>query len=223
MMKLNNIFRFEQSSLALVLSNLVTIAVALWEKWNLSQVMWIYWGQSIIIGYYNWKRIRCLKQFSTENFKMNDKPVAATKNTQRQVASFFAMHYGFFHFGYLIFLWRESPNLSWFDIIGIVTCYILFALNHRFSFYQNLERDICRKPNIGTIMSFPYVRILPMHMTIILGSLFAKNSVGTLILFLGLKTFADLIMHLIEHRQSSKSVKPVLSESLPYESSETIT
>lgn len=207
-MKNNIKFRFEQSSLALVISNIVTIGIALWEKWDLFQVIWIYWGQSIIIGYYNWKRIRCLKQFSTENFKMDDKPVQPTKDTQKKVAFFFAIHYGGFHLGYLIFLWIESPNLSWFDIIGIVFCYVLFAFNHRFSFRQNLENDLSRKPNIGTIMSFPYVRILPMHLTIILGIHFAKNSVGTLLLFLCLKTLADLLMHLIEHSRNFKPEKP---------------
>jgi hypothetical protein len=223
MIKTNAKFQFEQSSLVLVLSNIVTIAVALWEKWSLSQVMWIYWAQSLIIGYYNWKRIRCLKQFSTENFTINDKHVEPTKNTQRQAASFFAMHYGLFHFVYLIFLWKESPFLSWLDIFGIIICIVIFAFNHQFSFYRNLEKDLSRRPNIGTIMFFPYARILPMHLTIIFGNHFTKNTVGSLFLFLGLKTIADLIMHLVEHSQSFKSVKPVPSESLPNESSETIT
>jgi hypothetical protein len=222
-MKINNIFRFEQSSIALVLSNIVTIGIALWQKWNISNVMWIYWGQSIIIGYYNWKRIRCLKQFSTENFEIGDKPVEPTKETQKKAASFFAMHYGFFHLGYSVFLCAERGNLSRPDILGIIACIVMFGFNHRFSFNQNLESDLSRKPNIGTIMFFPYARILPMHLTIILGSFFAKKSVGTLLLFLGLKTLTDLIMHLIEHRQNSPSVKPAPSVSQPDKSSETLT
>jgi hypothetical protein len=203
-MRINSIFRFEQSSLALVLSNIVTIVVALWQKWNLSQVMWIYWAQSVIIGYYNWKRIRCLKQFSTVNFTINDKPVEPTKDTKKFVAGFFAFHYGFFHLIYFIFLYTERRNLLGIDIFGILVCIVLFGFNHRFSFRQNLEKDLSRKPNIGSVMFFPYARILPMHLTIILGSIFAKNSAGSLVLFLGLKTLADLIMHLIEHVSQNK-------------------
>ena len=44
-------------------------------------------------------------------------------------------------------------------------------------------------------MFYPYARIIPMHLTIIFGSSFG----GTLPLFLVLKTFADAIMHVVEH------------------------
>jgi len=41
-----------------------------------------------------------------------------------------------------------------------------------------------------------------MHLTIIIGSSFGKGSSWALILFLVLKTIADLIMHMIEHAQA---------------------
>ena len=214
--------RFDRSAFFLVLSNIFTIVVALLEKWSLSDVMWIYWGQSLVIGYYNWRRIRCLKQFSTVGFTINDQHVEPTRATQRQVASFFAMHYGFFHAVYFSFLCTERADLARLDILGIFVCIALFAVNHCFSFHENLAKDISRKPNIGTIMAFPYARILPMHLTILFGSHFAKNSAVTLILFLGLKTFADLIMHLIEHRAGGQPTDPPYSESASSTSSETV-
>jgi len=56
-----------------------------------------------------------------------------------------------------------------------------------------------RKPDPGSMMLAPYARILPMHLTIILGSNYA-TSTSTLALFLFLKTVMDVIMHLVEHR-----------------------
>jgi hypothetical protein len=194
-------FRFDKSSLFLVGSNIFTIILAVLQHWSLPKAMWIFWCQSIIIGFYNWKRIRSLKQFSTNGFTFNNQPVAPTKATQRKVASFFALHYGFFHFVYLIFLYAGRTNLSRFDTLGVVICIGTFAVNHRFSFQHDLESDLNRKPNIGTLMFFPYARILPMHLTILLGNHFTNQTTGTLILFLSLKTVADLIMHLIEHRE----------------------
>ena len=47
-------------------------------------------------------------------------------------------------------------------------------------------------------MFWPYARILPIHLTIILGTGVMDGS-HALILFLGLKTAADLVMHAIEH------------------------
>lgn len=198
-MKHSAIFRFEQSALFLVLANLFTIIVAVLSHWHLSNVMWIYWGQSVVIGLFNWRRIRCLKQFSTEGFSINDVPAKPTRETQQQTAAFFALHYGFFHFIYFTFLLATWSDLSRPEVFGIIACIVVFAANHRFSFRHNLKADLARKPNIGTIMFFPYARIIPMHLTIIFGSI-APQSTKTLVLFLGLKTLADLIMHLVEHR-----------------------
>ena len=58
-------------------------------------------------------------------------------------------------------------------------------------------------------MFFQYARVIPMHLTIILGSRFAKGSLTELLIFLVLKTVADLIMHMVEHAdaRSDKSVE----------------
>jgi hypothetical protein len=204
-MRKNIILKFDKSALFLILSNLVTLVIAILEQWQLSEVIWIYWGQNIIIGFYNWKRIRSLKQFSTEGFKINKKPVAPTKATQRFVAIFFMLHYGFFHMVYLMFLLIDGADISECTSISFILCLILFVVNHRFSFLHNLEKDIEKKPNIGTIMFFPYARIIPMHLIILIGGFFANQAVASLVFFLLLKTIADLVMHLIEHADRFKA------------------
>ena len=75
--------RFERSALVLLLSNLFTIVIALAQKWDAAEAMWIYWGQSVTIGFFNWRRILELRQFSTEGFLVNGKPVEPTPATQR--------------------------------------------------------------------------------------------------------------------------------------------
>jgi hypothetical protein len=206
----------DSSSASLLLSNLLTILVAVVEGWRLVDVMGVYWGQSLVIGYFNWRRIRSLRRFSTEGFTINDQRVDPTPATKRQVALFFALHYGFFHFMYLVFLlnfpFSAEPSIiphSPFpgqadaprpEFLGIAVCTLVFAVNHAFSYRHNLESDLNRVPNIGTVMFFPYARILPMHLTLILGGFCgAVSSALPLILFLILKTLADLIMHLAEH------------------------
>ncbi len=188
-----------KSALSLVLSNIFTIIVAVIEQWNLSKLLWIYWGQSVVIGYFNWRKIRCLKEFSTDGLKINDQPLPATKVSQGRVANLFALHYGGFHVCYFVFLFIEKTDVSQLEILSAATCLSVFIFNHWFSFRQNLEKYIAHRPNLGTVMSFPYARILPMHLTILVGSFFEERSTETLILFLGLKTLADLAMHLVEH------------------------
>jgi len=194
----------DRSFLLLLETNLLVILLAVIERWSLSQVMWIYWGQSVVIGFFNVKRILCLHKFSTEGFKINGHYVQPTKKVQRQVAFFFAIHYGFFHAIYLIFLMTGTGYFSRIDMLGLIGGIALFAVNHSLSFRHNVKKDLSRTPNIGTIMFFPYARIIPMHLTIIFGAFSSKSNVIVLVLFLLMKTAADLLMHTIEHRSSKK-------------------
>lgn len=201
-------FRADRSAAVLVLSNLVTIAFALALKWDIRDVMWIYWGQSIIIGFFAFLRILDLKQFSTEGYRVNDRPVEPTRQTQRSSAWFFLFHYGFFHFVYLVFLLGLMTPDSSMPFLGIGLCLLAFLLSHAFSFWHNRQRDRNRAPKIGCIMFFPYGRIIPMHFTIILGGWFGPESTGAPLIFLFLKTLADVIMHMAEHADRDAASLP---------------
>ncbi len=191
------------SALSLVTANLITIVLALYEGWSLQDLMVIYWAQSVIIGYFSYRRILDLKQFSTENFKMNNVRPPENEKTKRSTATFFALHYGGFHAGYLAFLGASEQAFqgSW---LVLAICVVVFFLNHRYSYVYNKEQDENRKPNIGIIMFFPYARIVPMHLTIVIGGSIGTTTTSALLLFLGLKTAADVIMHKIEHARWRK-------------------
>jgi hypothetical protein len=186
------------SALTLVVSNLLTIAIAVYQKWNPGTVMWIYWGQSVIIGVFNVVRMWTLQNFTTDGLKVNDHPVDPTTGTKRYVAIFFMVHYGFFHLVYAIFL-ASMAKVSPQDVAPILVCVAGFLVNHWFSYDYNKESDSTRKINLGTLMFFPYARIIPLHITIITGLMLSKTT-WALVLFLSLKTVADLIMHAVEHR-----------------------
>jgi len=184
----------------LLFSNIATIFFAITENWNLSTIIWVYWFQNITIGFFNFIRILQLKEFSAEGFKINGRPAQSTRGTKLFTAFFFLFHFGFFHFIYLKFLlsgiftnaYGNTPNLA--ETKYILLTALLFFINHLFSYFYNKPRDT-KKQNIGSLMFYPYVRIIPMHLVIIFGSLFG----GALPLFLVLKTFADAIMHVVEH------------------------
>ncbi len=200
-----------QSTRSLLVVNAVTLAVALGLQWPVATLVWPYWIQSVVIGYYSRKRILALGRFSTEGFTMNDQPVSPTPATQRSVGNFFALHYGFFHFGYLMFLLKQAPALPWWDVLGWLALGISFAWNHRLSYRQNIESDRLGTPNIGTLMFLPYARIVPMHLTILLGGTVAGSGSGAVLIFGALKTAADILMHHVEHRvlQRSRTALPV--------------
>ena len=197
----------DRSVAVLLGSNLFTIVLALVQQWNVGELMWIYWGQSVVIGYFNFRRILDLREFSTEGFRINKRAVEPTRKTQRETAVFFAVHYGFFHFGYLVFLLAETDIGSGLPWVGIAVCVLAFYLNHLFSYRYNRERERERIPNIGSIMFFPYLRIIPMHLMIVAGSRFMGSSTLALLIFLLLKTAADVAMHVVEHAMARSAVQ----------------
>lgn len=191
--------RFTDTAKNLALSNLLTLVVALIANWNLWQVLWIYWAQSVTIGFFNFQRMRRLKEFTSDGFRMNGRTVPPTPESKKQVANFFAMHYGLFHLAYLLFMTGHMTGLSAQDWIAISACSASFLVNHRSSARRTMDRDLARKPNIGTLLFFPYARIIPMHAAIIFGAAAVPGSRAALALFIVLKTAADLAMHAVQH------------------------
>lgn len=198
----------------LVVANACTIYYALTEHWSLVVLMLVYWGQSIIIGLFNFLRILQLKNFSTSGFKINWREALATYGTKMFVAFFFLVHYGFFHVIYFIFIfsyfsgvggWGVAPSIpvqASFLAIGVSV--LIFFINHAFSFFYNRKADESVRRNIGEVMFSPYARIVPMHATILLGFNPAFGASGTfaLPLFLVLKAVMDVVMHYAEHRKA---------------------
>lgn len=178
-------------------ANAVALVMALALNWQLVDLMAVYWLQSVVIGSSYWGRIMNLEKFSTENFRINNRAVEPTLATKRKTAAFFVLHYGGFHAGYLIFIFTQTHGgfaFGW----GCIVSGLAFAVNHLFSYRYYLSLDRQGTPNIGTLMFTPYLRIIPMHLMIVFGAL-SFESPG-IVLFGLLKTVADVVMHLIEHR-----------------------
>lgn len=207
----NASFFGDRSLWMLIFSNLFTVVIAVREGWSLPNLMLVYWFQSVIIGIFNFIRILQLREFSTDDFYINNKPVEATESTKKFTAFFFLIHYGLFHLFYLVFLMMffdggvlATDTTITKDIIYVLPAVLIFFGNHLYSYIYNRPKDSA-KQNIGTLMFYPYARVLPMHITIILGAIFINKFNGSiLILFLGLKTLADVIAHFLERTIRSR-------------------
>jgi len=201
--------------------NVITLLWALWQQWSVLQLLWPYWIQSLIIGWYARQRILKLDAFCTEGMRVNGRRVEATPATARQTANFFALHFGGFHVVYLIFLvaltsttdaagnimvTNESTGVRSEVHIGHVHALDFFAYavlafgywrTHRASHAEHVAFDLGNRPKLGTLMMLPYARVLPMHLAIILAVAVGSGAIG---LFVLLKTVADVVMHKVEHR-----------------------
>lgn len=197
----------DNSIWGLLLANMLTIVLAVWQDWSLLLVMWVYWCQSVIIGLFNFWRMMTLKRFSTKGVSSSDGPVLPTQKTKREMSWFFLVHYGAFHAFYLIFIFsgimgEQPPFLS----LGPMLMVLLFFINHAWSFFYNRRREANSVPNIGTLMLLPYARIIPMHLPLVFGGMFISGKLW-LVFFLLLKTLADLIAHAVEHAVRRKQTE----------------
>ncbi|MGH7741403.1 MAG: DUF6498-containing protein [Candidatus Eiseniibacteriota bacterium] len=182
----------------ILFGNAVTLAGALFQHWPAYPVMVVYWGQSVAIGIANVIRMLALKDFSTSGFTSGRRPVPETPAGKRMVARFFAFHYGFFHAAYALVLFAGHRGaLDRRTALAVGGNLALFAGSHIWHAIAAGGRDLRGKPNLGTLMFYPYLRVLPMHLAIILGSAFPS---GALPLFIVLKTGADLGLHEVERR-----------------------
>lgn len=196
----------DPSTQSLLIANIFVIILALAQNWDITTILWVYWAQSVIIGFFNFLRILALKNFSTENFTINNRPVEPTEKTKLFTASFFAIHYGLFHLIYTIFISSLFPKLDMTEAYPYVLLgAFVFFINHFYSFLHNKKRDEELKQNIGTIMFTPYARIIPMHLIVMVGALIGGRLL--LVLFLFLKTMTDLFMHVAKHADFAQEDK----------------
>ena len=201
------------SSRNLVLANAATLAAALAFDWDLGWLLWPYWIQSVIIGWYARRRMLALDRFSTEGFTSNGRRVPEDDSGKRSTANFFAVHYGFFHLGYLLFLAREHPVADLRAAAVLAACGVSFVLSQHQTYLVQHTADLRGRPNLGALMATPYLRVVPMHLAIILGASAAGSL--SLWLFCGMKTGSDLLLDRIDRRIAVKSADKVAAAGAP--------
>ncbi len=206
----------------ILLANGLTLVIAVWQDWSVLHLLWPFWMQSLIIGWYARRRILLLTRFCTKGFRINDRTVDPTPETQRQTAGLFVLHYGFFHLLYFFFLlaltltsdpqgFIEVTNentgrvsqvhigkIHPLDFLLYVGLAWGFWQTHRASHREHVAADLGNTPNIGTLMMLPYARVIPMHLCIILA--IPLGGMVAIWFFMLLKTVADGVMHAVEHR-----------------------
>jgi len=198
--------------------------MALARHWELMILLWSYWLQSVAVGIFHVFRILRLDRFSAEGFRMSG---VSTDDIRRRpgrvkvaVALFFTVHYGGFHLFYGFFLallpFLACENADRF--IGLIGSWRTVLLNGAlFSLHYSLQfvlskPDPSAKPNIGTVLFEPYLRILPIHLVIILFFFMSvKYRSGPeeltrtgLAVFLGLKTLADVLAYGLARRRDRR-------------------
>ena len=155
-------------------------------------IVFLYWGQSVLIGLFNFVDLLTVKNIIPGSIKINEKPVDNSSKSKGCAATFFAFHYGMFHLVYGIFILVQSKlDIDFrFAFIGLAA----FSLNLIMEFVRHKQWQNNNAVNLGAMFFLPYLRIIPMHL-MILGPIFLNWKASTI--FLVLKTAADLAMYFV--------------------------
>lgn len=193
--------------ISLLASNILIAVFAIAENQSVLEILWIYWFQSVIIGVFNFLKILSLKKFTVDNVKINGKRLENTRAAKISVGIFFIIHYGIFHIVYAGFLSSFSNMGKLFttkiDYNFVLLISLVFFFNYLAEFIFSIRKEQEAIHSLTKVMMAPYKRIIPMHITIIIsgfvmfGSSLLNIDGSNLILmvFMGLKTFSDLLTH----------------------------
>ncbi len=190
----------DRSEIVLIGSNLLAILLAIVLQYDFAIVIWSYWFESVIIGLY---AIASMVLIGLRGRMPATGYLAG--------AGFFTVHYGMFHFVYMIFLTvmpisaLELEQLPFVFLTGFI-----FLLSHGVSFLEHSFKSKEKagtnwEADIGPIFTKPYRRIVPMHITIIASgfvmALITEELASQilLIVLMALKTGVDLASHRAKH------------------------
>jgi hypothetical protein len=186
-------------------------AVPLWGvfalDWKPGDLLWIYWGENIVIGVFAALRMGAARGRTL--------PAAA----RYALIPFFFIHYGLFCLGHgLVLTFITNPdggdpfaNLFSFDRIenidGAAWVMLALLLSHGHSFMANyLGRGEYRHAELQVEMLRPYGRILVMHAAVLAGGFLVivmNSPVAALAALVLIKTVLDLAAHLRERAPSA--------------------
>lgn len=218
--------RLNPSQISLILANMVPL-VGIFFGWSLFSVLFFYWFESLVIGFFNIFKMLIAQAFPAENYNQSRPLPSFLKILLRVLSlpfklfmvSFFIAHYGMFMAGHLFIIITISP-LPWglqgntilnFSLLRDLISGSLFPLlslfiSHGISFFHNfIGKQEYKKMSTQQLMMLPYKRAILMHITLLFGGfllILTGMPIYLILLFIILKTVVDLKAHNKEHGNS---------------------
>jgi hypothetical protein len=182
------------STRVLVFANMVTLVLALLLRWPMDVLLWPYWIQSVVIGYFARRRLIVLEQALATKTEL-----ATESNPPRSISSaaFFSVFYG----GWFLLLLgalvqNHSANIDLWDALAIAVAGAMFAYNHWISYRENIAVDIESEPTLLKAFFAPFLRAVPMFIgAYVAQELASGTAAGAIIAFCLAKTAIDVAAH----------------------------
>ncbi|MFC1722259.1 DUF6498-containing protein [Patescibacteria group bacterium] len=198
--------RQKNSLISLILVNLYPIVGVIFFGWNLSSILFLYWFENLVLGFYNVLKMLMAQKPNVRGVQISGIGGKRNDFSKKAMVLFFVVHYGMFTFVHGIFLLAMVANNFVFQL-GLLTPIILLFVSHGVSYFTNFigKREYERVSSEDLMIS-PYLRIMVMHLTVIFGSWFIirinGQMIGPLVVLTIIKTIVDLLSHAYEHNKN---------------------
>lgn len=198
-MKAGEYFGRDISLWSLMFWNLVAIAWAVMARWSLAAVMAVYWCQSLILGFFWFLRIAILSDFYDPQSK--DMSMEEAVDAKTGAAVLFIVTYVIIHVfaGFLLYE-RLGPVRA----PGVLIVAGIFFVSQCLTFSRTATWISGDRPT-SSIVVFPYIRVIPMFVPLLVMAGTHTIETAPLVMFLLAKALADGIMHVIERSHFGES------------------
>jgi len=167
-----------------------------------STIIWAYWIQSVMVGLFNFLDLLTVRNADMPNTSNMSNLMKKGSSSTGCSAFFFLFHYQFFHVVYAIFLLTQFKGPIDFFFLTITWAVICLELTMTFIRNKRLQKTM--SVNYGKLFMLPYLRIVPMHITILAPAFLGWKPSAV---FLVLKMIADVIMYLITRSLYGRSAE----------------
>lgn len=200
-------FKSDISWISLILVNIITLTLAIIQKWNVGTIFYIYLWQTIFLWFFVLLKLLFKKNISFIGAVDNTGqliPIESESLSKFQVIisqfSWILFFGVYFLFIYLLF---NPPIFNFWINITIIS----FFINHLISFIYYLKKNEEKEELAKNLIKITGYRIIVIHMTIWLTGLFLYSSSNTkfsfnlmaLIVLFIFKTPVDIYFHNKEH------------------------
>lgn len=144
-------------------------------------LIWIYILQSLLLGLVHFFKLLFYR------FAPEAQDGLVSRGGKRFTAFFFLVHFGFFHVVYILFTGTEGVKTGLVLLAGLV-----YLSGQMFSLIHEIPNENTGERKQSSFMMRPYARIIPIHVAVILGSLF--GSAGIWLVLICLKLLMELLI-----------------------------
>ena len=184
----------------LIAINLTPLLGVVLLDWNLATIFFLYWIESIIVGFFNILKMRFAQKPIKQNLTMPKNKTYSLKEKNMALIIAFISNYGVFILGYGLFLyiifWRNY-HINKSVIISVILLFIGHSITYYTSYIRNMKYKLV---SADELIKDPYFRIFILNITLVFGSLIiiksGEQNISYIIVLTTMTIIEDLVITL---------------------------